>query len=49
MDCYKFHLSLALINALCATYECEYAIKSNNHVHFANAIGGDYDAQYRFG
>lgn len=40
---------IALINALCQTYECEFVILSNNRVHFSNKIGGDYDAQYRYG
>ncbi|MFJ3389324.1 phage tail protein [Lysinibacillus sp. NPDC086135] len=40
---------IALINALCQVYECEYVILPNNHIHFAKQIGGDYDAQYRYG
>lgn len=39
---------IALINTLCATYECEYEIRENNVVHFAKQIGGDYDFQYRY-
>ncbi|QJT71651.1 tail-associated endopepeptidase [Psychrobacillus phage Spoks] len=40
---------IVLINALCTVYECEYEIRANKHVHFAKQIGGDYDAQYRYG
>lgn len=40
---------IVLINALCTVYECEYEIRGNNHVHFAPKIGGDLDAQYRYG
>jgi len=40
---------IALINALCQVYECEYVIMPNNHIHFGKQIGGDYDAQYRYG
>lgn len=40
---------IALINALCQVYECEYVILPNNHIHFAKQIGGDYDSQYRYG
>ncbi|RDV27111.1 hypothetical protein C7B89_19940 [Lysinibacillus capsici] len=40
---------IAMINALCQTYKCEFVILSNNRVHFSNKIGGDYDAQYRYG
>ena len=40
---------VALVNALCQVYTCEFEIKRNNHIHFARKIGGDYDAQYRYG
>lgn len=40
---------IVLINALCTVYECEYEIIANKHVHFAPQIGGDCDAQYRYG
>lgn len=40
---------IALVNTLCNTYECEYQILPNNRIHFTNAIGGDYDFQYRYG
>lgn len=40
---------VALVNGLCAAYECEYQIHENNSVHFTSQIGGDYDAQYRYG
>lgn len=40
---------VALVNALCQVYTCEFEIKRNNHIHFAKKIGGDYDAQYRYG
>lgn len=40
---------IVLLNALCTVYECEYEIRPNKHVHFAPQIGGDNDAQYRYG
>ena len=40
---------IVLLNALCTVYECEYEIRSNKHVHFAPKIGGENDAQYRYG
>jgi phage minor structural protein len=40
---------IKLVQALCAVYECEYKIMPNNHVVFSKQIGGDYDAQYRYG
>ena len=40
---------IALINILCASFECEYEIKEYNTIHFSKQIGGDYDAQYRYG
>lgn len=40
---------IVLINALCTVYECEYEIRANKHIHFAPKIGGDNDAQYRYG
>ncbi|MEK3995626.1 phage tail protein [Psychrobacillus sp. FSL K6-2365] len=40
---------IKLVQALCAAYECEYKIMPNNHIVFSKQIGGDYDAQYRFG
>lgn len=39
---------IALVNALCSAFECEYEILQNNVVHFAKQIGGDNDAQYRY-
>lgn len=39
---------IALVNALCKEYSCEYEIQPNNHIHFAYKIGGDYGAQYRY-
>ncbi|MGA3675626.1 phage tail protein [Lysinibacillus agricola] len=40
---------VALIDALCKVYQCEYMIYPNNIIHFAPKVGGDYDAQYRYG
>ena len=40
---------VALVSQLCKVYQCEFQILPNNRVHFANQIGGDYDAQYRYG
>ncbi|WP_427137211.1 phage tail protein [Psychrobacillus psychrodurans] len=40
---------IKLVQALCAAYECEYKIMPNKHIVFSKQIGGDYDAQYRFG
>lgn len=40
---------IKLIEALCATFECEYEIMPGNHVIFAKQIGGDYESQYRYG
>jgi len=39
---------VALVNALCSNYQCEYEIRPNNHLHFTYKIGGDKDAQYRY-
>ncbi|MEY9973177.1 hypothetical protein ABH966_003561 [Lysinibacillus sp. RC46] len=41
--------AIALLQALCQVYECEYVIMPNNRIHFSNQIGGDSDAQYRYG
>ncbi|MEY9980659.1 phage tail protein, partial [Lysinibacillus sp. RC79] len=41
--------AIALLQALCQVYECEYVIMPNNRIHFSNQIGGDRDAQYRYG
>jgi len=40
---------IALVNALCQVYQCEFMILPNNRIHFAKEISGDYDAQYRYG
>lgn len=40
---------IKLVQALCAAYECEYKIMPNKHIIFSKQIGGDYDAQYRYG
>lgn len=40
---------LTLINNLCVAFECEYEILPNNIVHFTKQIGGDNNAQYRYG
>lgn len=40
---------IALVTALCQVYECEYVIMPNNRIHFSKQVGGDYDAQYRYG
>ena len=40
---------IALVNALCQVYECEYKILPNNRVHFSKQIGRDIDFQYRYG
>lgn len=40
---------IALVQALCKVYECEYVIMPNNHIHFSKQLGGDYDFQYRYG
>ncbi|MFJ8103365.1 phage tail protein [Lysinibacillus sp. NPDC096212] len=40
---------IALVQALCQVYECEYVIMPNNRIHFSKQVGGDYDAQYRYG
>lgn len=40
---------VALVNALCQVYQCEFMILPNNRIHFAKEISGDYDAQYRYG
>lgn len=40
---------IKLVQVLCAAYECEYKIMPNNHIIFKEQIGGDYDAQYRYG
>lgn len=40
---------IALVQALCQVYECEYVIMSNNRIHFSKQVGGDYDSQYRYG
>lgn len=39
---------VALTNALCQVFECEFEIRKNNLIHFSKKIGGDYDAQYRY-
>ncbi|MFJ3389534.1 phage tail protein [Lysinibacillus sp. NPDC086135] len=39
---------VALVQQLCTVFKCEYQIMPNNHIHFSNKIGGDYDAQYRY-
>lgn len=40
---------LVLLNALCATYECEYEVQEGKNIHFAKQIGPDNDVQYRYG
>jgi len=40
---------IALVEQLCDKHGCEYRIMPNNQVHFSKQIGGDYDAQYRYG
>lgn len=40
---------IALVQALCQVYKCEYVIMPNNRIHFSKQVGGDYDAQYRYG
>lgn len=37
-----------LVNAICQSFNCEYEIRPNNHIHFSKQIGGSYDAQYRY-
>lgn len=40
---------LDLIQTICIAFECEYDIQPGDHVIFAKQIGGEYDAQYRYG
>lgn len=40
---------VALTQQLCQVFECEFEIHKNNHIRFAKKIGGDNDAQYRYG
>ncbi|MFJ6266474.1 phage tail spike protein [Lysinibacillus xylanilyticus] len=40
---------VALTSALCQAFECEFEIRANNLIHFSKKIGGDNDAQYRYG
>lgn len=40
---------IKLVNQMCVAFECEYKILPNNVIQFAMRVGGDYDAQYRYG
>lgn len=40
---------IKLVQGLCQAFECEFKIMTNNHIHFADKIGPDNDAQYRYG
>ncbi|WP_203334364.1 phage tail protein [Planococcus beigongshangi] len=40
---------IKLVQNLCAAFECEFKILPGNRVHFSKQIGGDNDAQYRYG
>ena len=40
---------IKLNQIMCDAFECEFEILPNKQVAFANQIGGDHDAQYRYG
>ncbi|MEZ7173577.1 phage tail protein [Sporosarcina sp. OR05] len=40
---------IKLVQVLCAAFDCEFKIMPNQHILFADKIGPDNDAQYRYG